>query len=196
MSKHKGRILIIDDEIEIVRVLQRSLVAHGYEVMTAESGEKALEIIEQQRLDLLLLDLVLPGMSGIDVCKRIRAQSDLLPIVIITIRNKERDKVQVLDLGADDYISKPFGIHEVLARIRVALRHAARMSSDTAETEQSVKIGPLLVDFAQRMVSLNGQEVKLTPTEYDLLKIFLRFRGKIMTQQMLLSQVWGTNNDA
>jgi two-component system KDP operon response regulator KdpE len=196
MSKQKGRILIIEDEIEIVRTLQRSLVAHGYEVLTAQSGEEALEIIEQQQLDLLLLDLVLPGISGIEVCKRIRAQSDLPPIIIITVRNKERDKVQALDLGADDYISKPFGIHEVLARIRVALRHAARMPSDTTETEQSIKIGPLLVDFAQRMVSLNGQEVKLTPTEYDLLKIFLRFRGKIMTQQMLLSQVWGTNNDA
>ncbi len=196
MTKQKGHILIIDDEVEIVRALRRGLVAHGYDVVTAENGEQALEIVEQQRLDLLLLDLGLPGISGLEVCKRIRARSDLPPIIVITVRNKERDKVRALDLGADDYVSKPFGINEVLARIRVALRHASRMAVDLASMAHCVEIGPLLVDFEQRTVSLNGQEVKLTPTEYDLLKIFLQFRGKIMTQQMLLSQVWGTSNDS
>src|SRR5689334_24627585 len=113
MTKRKARILIVEDEIEIIRALQRSLTGHGYEALTAESGEKALDILEQQNVDLLLLDLGLPGISGLQVCKRIREQSDL-PIIVISVKNKERDKVQALDLGADDYVSKPFGINEVL----------------------------------------------------------------------------------
>ncbi len=120
MSKRKASILIVDDEDEILRALQRSLAAHGYEVFTANNGEKALATIEQHTLNLMLLDLGLPGMSGLEVCKRVRAQSDL-PIIVISVKNKERDKVLALDLGADDYVSKPFGINEVLARIRVAL---------------------------------------------------------------------------
>src|SRR5579862_222615 len=124
MTKRKARILIVDDEIEIVRALQRSLTGHGHEAMTADSGEKALDIIAQRNVDLLLLDLALPGMSGLNVCQHIREQSDL-PIIVISAKDKERDKVQALDLGADDYVSKPFGINEVLARIRVALRHSA-----------------------------------------------------------------------
>ncbi|MBA2392447.1 MAG: response regulator, partial [Ktedonobacteraceae bacterium] len=127
MSKRKASILIVDDEDEILRALQRSLSAHGYEVFTANNGEKALATIEQQTLHLMLLDLGLPGMSGLEVCKRVRAQSNL-PIIVISVKNKERDKVLALDLGADDYVSKPFGIDEVLARIRVALRHASHRS--------------------------------------------------------------------
>jgi two-component system KDP operon response regulator KdpE len=192
MSKQKARILVIDDEIAIVRALQRSLTAHGYDVLTANSGEKALEAIEQHRPDLLLLDLGLPGMSGLEVCKRIRAQSNLPPIIIISVRNKERDKVEALDLGADDYVSKPFGIDELLARIRVALRHAVHVP---VGTEPCITLGPLYVDFAQRLVSVHGQEVKLTPTEYDLLKVFIKHRGKLLTQQMLLTQVWGTDRE-
>ncbi len=188
MMKRKARILIIDDEKAIVRALQRSLAAHGYDVFTASSGEKALEVIELQRPDLLLLDLGLPQMSGLEVCKRVRIQSPSLPIIVISVKDAEVDKVTALDLGADDYVSKPFGINEVLARIRVALRHAALLIS---ESEPSIAIGPLQVDLAQRLVSVNGLEVKLTPTEYDLLKIFLQHRGKIMTQQMLLTQMWG-----
>jgi two-component system KDP operon response regulator KdpE len=193
MSKHKASILVIDDEIEIVRALQRSLTAHDYEVHIAYNGEEAFEAFAKYHPDLLLLDLGLPGISGLEVCKRIRAESELPPIIVISVRNKERDKVHALDLGADDYISKPFGINEVLARIRVALRHAAHLST---KPEQSVAIGPLYIDFARRFVSVNGQEIKLTPTEYDLLKIFVQHRGKIMTQQTLLTQVWGNNNDA
>lgn len=195
MRRYKSRILIVDDEPEIIRLLQRSLVAHGYEVLAAGSGERALEICEQQRPDLLLLDLGLPGMSGLDVCGHLRARSELPPIIVITVYNKEHDKVKALDLGADDYVSKPFGIEEVLARIRVALRHASRMSFEEAEAERSVTIGPLSVDFEQRTVTVNGQEVRLTPTEYDLLKLFLKFRGKIVTQQMLFSHIWGTRDD-
>lgn len=192
MTRQKKRILVVDDEVEIVRALQRSLVAHGYEVVTANNGERALEVVLAQQPDLLLLDLNLPGISGLEVCKQLRTQSELPPIIVITVRNRERDKVHALDMGADDYVSKPFSINEVLARIRVALRHASHFSP---QVESGITIGPLAVDFAQRLVYVNGQEVKLTPTEYDLLKIFIQHRGKIMTQQMLLTQIWGTNHD-
>ncbi len=123
MTKRRARVLVVDDEIEIVRALQRSLTGHGYEVLVAAKGETALEVIKRDAPDLMLLDLALPGMSGLEVCRQVREQSDL-PIIVISVKNKERDKVRALDLGADDYIAKPFGINEVLARIRVALRHA------------------------------------------------------------------------
>ncbi len=188
MSKGGARILVVDDEIEILRALQRSLTAYGYEVFTAGSGEDALEAISHHRPDLILLDLGLPGISGLEVCKQVRAQSNL-PIIVLSVKNAERDKVLALDLGADDYVSKPFGINEILARVRVALRHAAQVQ---AGTEPIFVAGPLKVDFAQRLVQVNEQEVKLTPTEYDLLKALIKNSGKIMTRQMLLSQVWGT----
>jgi two-component system KDP operon response regulator KdpE len=192
MSKGKARILVIDDEMEIVRILQRGLTSHGYDVLTAASGEKALEIVEQNRPDLLLLDLGLPGMSGLEICKRVRARSNLPPIIVISVRQTEREKVEALDLGADDYICKPFGILEVLARIRVALRHAV---SVPVGIEPGVTIGPLHMDLEQRCVSVRGQEVKLTPAEYDLLKVLVKNRGKIMTPKMLLTQVWGVDHD-
>ena len=192
MSKSGARILVVDDEIEIMRALQRSLAAHGFEVFTASSGEEALEAIIQHRPDLMVLDLGLPGISGLEVCKRVRAQSNL-PIIVLSVKDTERDKVLALDLGADDYVSKPFGINEVLARIRVALRHAAQVESGT---EPIFISGPLRVDFAQRLVQVNAKEVKLTPTEYDLLKALIKNNGKIMTRQMLLSQVWGTGYGA
>ncbi len=188
MSKGGARILVVDDEIEILRALQRSLTAYGYEVFTAGSGEEALEAITHHRPDLILLDLGLPGISGLEVCKQVRVQSNL-PIIVLSVKNAERDKVLALDLGADDYVSKPFGINEVLARVRVALRHTAQVK---AGTEPTFVAGPLKVDFAHRLVQVNGQEVKLTPTEYDLLKALIKNTGKIMTRQMLLSQVWGT----
>ncbi len=192
MSKSGARILVVDDEIEILRALQRSLGAHGYEVFTAASGEEALEEVAHHRPDLVLLDLGLPGMSGLEVCKHVRAQSNL-PIIVLSVKDAERDKVLALDLGADDYVSKPFSVNEVLARVRVALRHAAQVQSGT---EPRFTAGPLTVDFAQRQVFVNGREVKLTPTEYDLLKALIKSNGKIMTRQMLLSQVWGTGYGA
>jgi two-component system KDP operon response regulator KdpE len=192
MSKTGARILVVDDEIEIMRALQRSLTAHGFEVFTAGSGEEALDAILQHRPDLMVLDLGLPGMSGLEVCRRVRAQSNL-PIIVLSVKDTERDKVLALDLGADDYVAKPFSMNEVLARIRVALRHAAQVESGT---EPIFTAGPLSVDFAQRLVQVNGQEVRLTPTEYDLLKALIKNSGKIMTRQMLLSQVWGTGYGA
>ena len=192
MSKAGARILVVDDEIEIVRALQRSLTAHGFEVFTVGSGEEALEAIAHHRPDLMVLDLGLPGMSGLEVCRRVRAQSSL-PIIVLSVKDTERDKVMALDLGADDYVSKPFGMDEVLARIRTALRHTAQVQSGT---EPIFTAGPLRVDFAQRQVQVDGKEVKLTPTEYDLLKALIKNSGKIMTRQMLLSQVWGTGYGA
>ncbi len=140
----------------------------------------------------MLLDLGLPGISGLEVCQQVRAQS-ALPIIVLSVKGAERDKVQALDLGADDYVPKPFGIDEVLARIRVALRHSAMLSSGTQPRFES---GPLCVELAQRLVTLNGQEVKLTPTEYDLLKVLIQHKGKIMTRQMLLKEVWGAGYGA
>src|SRR5436305_5203073 len=192
MSESGARILVVEDGSEILRTLQRSLVAHGFEVFTAGDGEEALDEVTRHRPDLMLLDLGLPGISGLEVCRRVRAQSNL-PIIVLSIKDTERDKVQALDLGADDYVSKPFGMNEILARIRVALRHAAQVESGT---EPIFTAGPLSVDFVHRLVQVNGQEVKLTPTEYDLLKALIKNSGKIMTRQMLLSQVWGTGYGA
>jgi two-component system KDP operon response regulator KdpE len=188
MSKSGARILVVDDEVEIMRALQRSLTAFGYDVFTANSGEEALDEVARHRPDLILLDLGLPGISGLEVCKRVREQSNL-PIIVLSVKDTERDKVLALDLGADDYVSKPFGMNEVLARVRVALRHTAQVQSGT---EPIFTVGPLRVDFAQRNVQVNGKDIKLTPTEYDLLKALIKNNGKIMTRQMLLAQVWGT----
>lgn len=187
-AKQNARILIVDDEAEIRRALQRNLQAHGFEVIVAGSGEEALDMLTLHRPDLMLLDLGLPGISGLEVCRQVRTHSHL-PIIVLSVKDTERDKVRALDLGADDYVSKPFGVDEVLARIRVALRHAALIQG---QSEQLFSAGPLTVDFTRRLVLLNGQEVKLTPTEYDLLRVLINNKGKIMTRQMLLSQVWGT----
>src|SRR6266566_7832567 len=176
MSKSGAHILVVDDEIEIVRALRRTLTAHGYRVFTASSGEEAVEVTSKRRPDLLLLDLLLPGMSGLEVCRRVRAESNV-PIIVLSVKGAEHDKVEALDLGADDYVSKPFGMDEVLARLRVALRHSAQVESGT---EAIFTAGPLRVDFAQRLVQVDGQEVKLTPTEYDLLKALIKNSGKIM----------------
>jgi two-component system, OmpR family, KDP operon response regulator KdpE len=187
MSKSGAYILVVDDEIEIVRSLRRTLTAHGYRVFTASSGEEAVEVTSKRRPDLLLLDLLLPGMSGLEVCRRVRAESNV-PIIVLSVKGAERDKVEALDLGADDYVSKPFGMDEVLARVRVALRHVARAQDGT---QANFRAGPLEVDFALRRVQLDGQDVQLTPTEYELLKVFIAHRGKILTRQMLLKEIWG-----
>ncbi|GCE16538.1 response regulator transcription factor [Dictyobacter kobayashii] len=187
MNKLGAHILLVDDEPEIVRALRRSLTAHGYRVLVARNGEDALRITFQQRPDVILLDLVLPGMSGLDVCRQIREVSNVA-IIVLSAKGAERDKVEALDLGADDYIQKPFGIDEVLARIRATLRHVANAQ---AGTEPKLHVGPLSIDFASRVVQLDGVTINLTPTEYDLLKAFLTHRGKILTRQMLLHLVWG-----
>ncbi len=192
MSKQGASILVVDDEREILRALQRSLTAYGYKVFTARSGEEAIEALARHRPDLLLLDLLLPGISGLEVVRRVRAASNV-PIIVLSVKEAEHDKVEALDLGADDYVPKPFGMNEVLARIRVALRHVARVQTGT---EPRFQAGPLEVDFAARRVLVNGQQVQLTPTEYELLKIFITHRGKILTRQMLLQELWGAEAHA
>lgn len=189
MSKRTARILIVDDEPDVARILQKSLVAQKYEVLIAHDGKNALTLVEERHPDLLLLDINLPDLSGLDICKQLRARSQLPSIIVISIRNKEREKVRILDAGADDYIAKPFGIDEVLARVRVALRHAAYIKP--TESVVTLSLGPLTVDTAQRRVQMDGEDIKLTPTEYDLLLIFLRNQGKVLTQRMLLTQIWG-----
>lgn len=189
MSKQGARILIIDDEVEILRVLRRSLAAQGYQIYTISDGTEVMEALIRHRPDLLLLDLGLPGMNGLDVCRQVRGESQV-PIIVLSVRDSEHDKVQALELGADDYIAKPFGIQEVLARVRVALRHLAQIQANNASQTRIVMAG-LEVDLSQRLVSLHGQIVQLTPTEYDLLKVFITHRGKIVTRQMLLQMVWG-----
>jgi len=192
MSNRGASILVVDDEQEIVRALQRGLTAHGYMVHTANSGEEAVEVVARQRPDLLLLDLLMPGMSGLEVCRQIRAESNL-PIIVLSVKDTERDKVEALDLGADDYVAKPFGMDEVLARVRVALRHLAQAPRGA---EPLFQAGPLSIDFALRRVQMYGKDVTLTPTEFDLLKVFVTHHGKILTRQMLLKDVWGAEAHA
>jgi two-component system, OmpR family, KDP operon response regulator KdpE len=167
--------------------VRTNLARHGFLVETAEGGREALDRHAKVHPDLILLDLGLPDVDGLEIIREVRACSDT-PIVVLSVRGSERDKVTALDLGADDYLTKPFGAGELLARVRVALRHAARPASGT---EAVVRIGDLEVDLERRRVRAGGEEVHLTPTEYDLLKVFLANPGKVLTDQMILRQVWG-----
>jgi two-component system KDP operon response regulator KdpE len=183
-----ARVLVVDDEPAILRAVQTNLMRHGLQVGTAASGQEALQAIERFHPDVLVLDLGLPDMEGIDVIRAIRAHSSL-PIVVLSAREAERDKVQALDLGADDYLTKPFGVDELLARVRVALRHAARPPQGTAPV---FRTGELEVDLERRRVAVGGREVHLTPTEYELLKALVTHANKVLTDRMLLQQVWGS----
>jgi two-component system KDP operon response regulator KdpE len=179
------RILVVDDERAIRRYLHTSLTAHGYTVIEAATGEEALRTAVKERLDLVILDLGLPDLDGVEVVRRLREWSKL-PILILSVRDREDDKVAALDAGADDYLSKPFGMGELLARIRVAMRHSVHVSD-----EPVYEVGELRVDLARREVSLASERVALTPTEYDLLRSLVQNAGKVMTHKQLLRQVWG-----
>jgi two-component system, OmpR family, KDP operon response regulator KdpE len=181
-----GRILVVDDEPQIGRLLKTSLGARGYEVAVASDGQAALDMAASWRPDLILLDLGLPLLNGLEVCRQIRAWSQV-PIIVLTVRDAEQDKVAALDLGADDYLTKPFGTDELLARIRVALRHAAHLSV----TEPVRQFGDLTIDLVRRLVVVRGQEVHLTPREYELLRVLATQAGKVLTHRMLLRAVWG-----
>ena len=182
-----ARILVVDDEPQIGRLLKTSLGARGYQVAVASDGLAALDMAASWRPDLILLDLGLPLIDGLEVCRQVRAWSQV-PIIVLTVRDAEEDKVAALDLGADDYLTKPFGTDELLARIRVALRHAARLSA----TEEPVRhFGDLMIDLARRLVIVRGQEVHLTPREYELLRVLTIEAGKVLTHSMLLRAVWG-----
>ena len=192
MKRKGARILVMDDEPEMVRLLQRSLKAHDFQVCTMTNAEDPLEAFMKYRPDLLLLGLDGSGSIGLEVCQQVRARSSV-PIIVLSSNGRECDKVRALDFGADDYVCTPFGVQELLARVRVALSHAARLPSGAGS---KVTVGHLTIDVAQRLVLVRGQEVKLTPTEYDLLKVLITDRDKVLTRQLLLSQVWGTGYES
>ena len=182
----KPRILVVDDEAQFRRALTRSLEGHGYEVREAEDGAGALAESETFRPDVVLLDLMLPDMSGVDVCRELRRRHQM-PIIMLSAAGEERTKVEALDEGADDYLTKPFGMDELLARVRVAQRRGA---TDRAQ-QPVLSSGGLVLDVERRSVSLDGSEVRLTPTEYSLLKYLALNAGKVLTHGMILREVWG-----
>ncbi len=179
--------LVVDDELQIRRLLRVCLEANGYRVSEAASGQEGLAEAAQRRPDVLLLDLGLPDMDGVTVLKRIREWSQV-PVLVLSVRDREEDKIAALDNGADDYVTKPFSSGELLARLRVAQRHG------TPVTESSVfRSGPLEVDLAARVVRVKGKEVRLTATEYSLLRLLVQYAGKVLTHRQLLREVWGPN---
>ena len=182
-----ARVLVVEDDPGILRALKTNLTRHGFDVETAETGAEALDAYSRRRPDLILLDLGLPDVDGTVVIQEVRARANT-PIVVLSVRGAERDKVTALDLGADDYLTKPFGVEELLARVRVALRHAVGAARGTAAV---FNIGELEVDIERRRVRVGGEEVHLTPTEYDLLKAFISQPDKVLTDRMLLRAVWG-----
>ncbi|MZQ84077.1 response regulator [Paenibacillus sp. 5J-6] len=185
MTATGAKILIIDDEAQIRKLLRVTLNAHGFDVTEAATGQEGLLQATMVRPDLIVLDLGLPDMTGMEVLKHIREWSQV-PIIILTAQDQEQDKVAALDRGADDYVTKPFGMGEFMARMRVALRHIAK-----TQDEPVLKLGDLVIDLSQRVVELQGEKLKLTPTEYDLLKVLALNAGRVMTHRQLLKQVWG-----
>lgn len=182
-----ARILVIDDEKSIRRLLDASLSSEGYSVDLAKSGKEGLSLFDSVRPDTVILDLGLPDMEGVEVLSKIRERSRV-PVIVLTVKDSDPDKVQLLDAGADDYITKPFSIKELSVRIRVALRHALNLKK-----EPVFESGPLKIDLNTRTVWCRGESLKLTPTEYDLLKVLARNEGRIVTQKHLLTEVWGKN---
>jgi two-component system KDP operon response regulator KdpE len=180
------RILVVDDEPQISRVLRRSLAARGYEVQTAGDGEEALEVFAQWAPDLVITDLSMPEMGGLELCRRLRARSSV-PLIVLSVKGEERTKVEALDAGADDYVTKPFSIDELLARVRATLRRAPSTSTDLGRLAS----GDFAIDLEAHLVTVRGREVHLTPKEYDLLVYLVRHAGKVLTHRALLGAVWG-----
>jgi two-component system KDP operon response regulator KdpE len=189
MSETGPRVLVVDDEPAIRRFLRTVLTAHGYEVSEAADGKQALARANTERPDLLVLDLGLPDLDGVQVTRILREWSGM-PILILSVRGGEEDKVAALDAGADDYLTKPFGSGELLARLRVALRRAAKSAQEPIHV-----VGALKIDLAKRLVTLEEREVQLTPTEYDLLRVLVNDAGKVLTHRQLLRAVWGMGYD-
>lgn len=180
-----ARVLVVEDEPQMLRSLRLILTGHGYDVVTAATGQAALAEVTRRLPDLVLLDLMLPDLDGREVCRRLRERSSV-PIIVLSARGEEQTKVEALDLGADDYLTKPFGTDELLARMRVALRHAAR-----ARSAPVFQAGDLQIDFDRRRVTVHGREVALTPKEYDVLKHLVMNAGRVLTHSMILRAVWG-----
>jgi len=185
------RILVVDDEPAIRRFLKTSLSTQGYQVREAENGKQALDLMRRDAPDVLVLDLGLPDMDGLEVIKDVRAAGSSAPIVVLSSRVDEAGKVRALDLGADDYVTKPFGVEELLARLRTALRHRLQQQGE----RPVFKSGDLSVDLVRRIVTVKGAEVKLSPREYDLLRLLVAHAGKVLTHRFILREVWGTETD-
>ena len=180
------RILVIDDEFQITRVLKRSLGAHRYDVRTAADGESGMDTFNDFHPDLVITDLSMPGMSGIEVCKAIRRTSDV-PIIVLSVKGEEQTKVEALDAGADDFVTKPFGMNELLARVRASLRRGP------AEPEQEtvITVGDFTLDHSKREVTVSGTEVHLTPKEFELLAYLIEHHDRVVTHRTLLAEIWG-----
>jgi two-component system, OmpR family, KDP operon response regulator KdpE len=181
-----SKVLVVDDEPQIRRALRTSLGAHGHEVRTAPNGEEAIVAAAEEQLDLVFLDLGLPDLDGTEVIRRIRSFSDV-PIIVLSVRDRQADKVDALDAGADDYVTKPFGVEEVLARLRAAIRR----SQAGEPTPATLTFDDVEVDLGRRLVSVRGEPVHLTKTEYALLEALVTNPGKLLTHQWLLRRVWG-----
>ena len=188
MNDAGPRVLVIDDERAIRRFLKASLGAHGYTVIEAASGQDGLASAAVSHPDLIILDLGLPDISGIEVTSRLREWSQI-PIIILSVQDEETDKVAALDAGADDYLTKPFGVAELMARLRAALRRVTQ----TAAGEPVFSIGQLTVDLSRRQIKVKNEEIGLTPTEYDLLKLMVTYAGRVLTHQQIIREVWGLN---
>ena len=186
----KQRILVVDDEPQITRVLRRSLISQGYDVHIAADGESALQTFGDWPPDLVVTDLAMPNMNGLELCRKLRAISKV-PIIVLSVRGEEKTKVEALDCGADDYVIKPFGMDELLARIRATLRRAPALQD---ESSKILLAGDFRVDLEARRLTIQNKEVHLTPKEYDLMVFFLRNPGKVLTHRTLLAAVWGGNS--
>jgi two-component system KDP operon response regulator KdpE len=185
------RVLVIDDEPAIRRFLRLSLAAQGYLVLEAESGESGYALLQRNAVDVVILDLGLPGVRGLDILKRLRESGSSVPVIVLSSRSDEGGKVAALDMGADDYVTKPFGMDELLARIRAAVRHRLQQDGE----RPIFKSGDLAVDLVHRVVTVRETEVKLTPREYDLLRLLVMHAGKVLTHKFLLREVWGSETD-
>ncbi len=189
MKMTASKVLVVEDEPKLVRLVRSLLQSHGYQVVVATTGEDALDVLGLAQPDLILLDLLLPGrVDGYEVCRRVRATSGT-PVIMLTAMAQESDKVRGLDLGADDYITKPFSSQELLARVRTILRRSSLREAPAAN--EVVQVGRLSIDLARRRVAVAGKEVDLTPTEYNLLAELARNAGKVMLHEELLARVWG-----
>jgi two-component system KDP operon response regulator KdpE len=193
MSAHAPvqRVLVVEDEPPIRRFLRTSLSAQGYQVFEAEDGQSAQTVLQRNPIDVLVLDLGLPGTDGFDIIKQLRESGSALPIIVLSSRTDEAGKVCALDLGADDYVTKPFGMDELLARLRAALRHRLQQQGE----RPIFRVDDLSVDLVRRVVMVRDQEVKLTPREYDLLRTLIAHAGKVLTHRFLMHEVWGSETD-
>jgi DNA-binding response OmpR family regulator len=191
MPVKKQTILAADDDPQLLRLVTRNLQLEGFEVVAVSDGQQALEQIEAQKLDLVILDVMMPKLDGFTVCERVREFSSV-PIIIVTARGQDQDKIRGLDLGADDYLTKPFSVEELLARVRAVMRRSQVAGNHEAQNlRPTVVIGDLTIDFAQHLVTLAGVELELTPIEYRLLAYLAQNAGRVVTQDLLLEHVWG-----